>query len=310
MKRPIRGRIRPKQTDAAQVVIPTSPAMQKYYTIACVVILLALGTYHSILYFGHQAVPNSDWPCFIETGHKMFSFSVPTDYNRVPLLGMMQVALSKLMGGPYPELAASWLLNGILHTLSLVLLWLVARKIIGHAAIWFAVLVGINPYVIDLLRTPIVETTFLFFILLTVYLIVLRSKWSYLLAAMTSMVRYEGAVLILIAFIIDIVKDRSKRNIAWAMVRGLLASIPIGLWMLGTFLNWNSQGSMHYLKDMGGESGGKIVWLEYIELLWQSGFGRHFSSLPHKIRMRPGTIVACWQNDCLDWLCVRQAFMR
>ncbi len=253
------------------------PAKQKYFDFICVLVLLALGTYHSVLYFGHQAVPNSDWPCFIETGKVVLSLKIPVDYKRAPVLGIMQIAISKLMPGPYPELTAGWLLNAVLHPLSLVLLWLIAKKIAGQAAVWFALVAGMNPYVISMIREPIVETTFLFFVLFTSYLIIIRSRWSYLPAAVTSMLRYEGAILIFMAFIVDLSLDRSKRNIVFAFLRSSTACIPLGLWMLGTVLNWNTQAGTHYLKEMGAESGGKIVWREYIELLWQSGFSNLFT---------------------------------
>ena len=164
--------------DVLQTASFLLPSQQKYFDIICIVVLLALGSYHSLLYFGHQAVPNSDWPCFVETGKAVLALKAPVDYKRAPVLGIMQIAISKLMPGPYPELAAGWLLNAILHPLNLVLLWLIAKRIIGKAAVWFALIAGINPYVIDMLRHPIAETTLLFFILFTSYLIIIRSRWS------------------------------------------------------------------------------------------------------------------------------------
>ncbi len=247
---------------------------EKYFEIFAIVILLAFGIYQSVLYFGHQAVPNSDFTAFVKTAHQLLSFELPSDFKRVPVLGILQIGLSKFISGDHPELTAGWLLNAILHPLSIVLLYLVGKRFLGYMAVWFALIAGINPWVLNLLREPIAETTLIFFTLLTFYFILRRSNWCYLFAAITSMVRYEGAVLILAAFVMDISESISTNNgpINWpkvkrrwisAFLHAALASVPLGLWLLGTWLTWR-QGTSHYI----GHYGHNTIMGKFATYLW------------------------------------------
>ena len=153
---------------------------QRYFEFFVVAAFLAFGAYHSILYFGHKIVPTSDFPAFVRVGHELLSFKAPSDFKRAPVLGLLQAPLSHLVGGQHPLLTAGWLLNAILHPLNGVLFWLVGRRIIGKSAAWIAVIAIINPWVLNMLRDPIVEITLLFFVLVTFYFIFRRSGWSYL----------------------------------------------------------------------------------------------------------------------------------
>ncbi|MCK4828245.1 hypothetical protein KA005_71610, partial [bacterium] len=87
---------------------------EKYFEIFIIAVLFAFGIYNSVLYFGHQVVPNPDFNGFIRVGHELLSFQLPSDYKRVPVVGILQVSLSYLVGGKHPELTAGWLLNAIL----------------------------------------------------------------------------------------------------------------------------------------------------------------------------------------------------
>ncbi len=244
----------------------------KHIEVFIIAALFAFGVYHSVLYFGHQVVPNSDFPGFVRVARQILSFQAPSSYKRAPVVGLLQVCLSPFVAGQHPDLTAGWLLNAILHPFNVVLLWLIGKRIVGQSALWMAAIATVNPWVIQLLGEPIAETTLLFFMLLTFYFIFRRSKWSYLFASIMTMIRYEGAALIFAAFVMDMVYSESKRERVWSFVYSFIASIPLMLWVLGTFLSWHSQGSTHYLKEMGATSGGKIVWFEYVSLIWRTGF--------------------------------------
>ncbi|MHC4639399.1 MAG: hypothetical protein ACYTBV_18135, partial [Planctomycetota bacterium] len=170
---------------------------ERYFEVFVIAALFGFGAYQSVLYFGHTIVPISDFPAFFKTGQELLSFQTPSSFKRVPVLGLLQVLLSYVVGGQHPGLTAGWLLNAIFHPFNLVLLWLIGREIVGKSAVWLAIIAILNPWVIYLLTEPIVETTLLFFVLLTFYLMFKRSKWCYLLASITTMVRYEGAALVL-----------------------------------------------------------------------------------------------------------------
>jgi hypothetical protein len=259
---------------------------ERYFDIFVIIVLFFFGIYQSILYFGHQVVPNPDFFGFIRVGEELLSFELPSSYKRLPVLGVLQTGLSHLTGGQQAQLTAGWLLNAILHPFNIVLVWLVGRRIIGQSALWVAVIVAINPWILKYLTQPIAETTFLFFILVTFYFILRQSRLSYLFASIASMVRYEGAALILAAFVIDIIRCSSKEQRIRAFVYAGLAVIPLTMWISGTFLFWETEDNTHYFKvfarqGIGGISK-KIAVYEYLSQIWQMGFYPLLSPLAAK----------------------------
>ena len=226
--------------------IPDDTVRDKYFERFVIILLLGFGIYISVLYFGHQVVPNSDFTAFVGVAKQLLDFKVPSSFKRVPMLGLLQVGLSKLVGGQHPELTAGWLLNAILYPINLILLYLLSRRVLGKPAIWFALIAIINPWTIKLMVQPIAETTLIFFILLTFYFMFRRSRWCYLFACITTMVRYEGVVLIMAAFLWDMIDSKNKRQRIRAFIYSAMASVPVAIWMLGTRLTWKSSKS-HYI---------------------------------------------------------------
>lgn len=261
---------------------------EKYVDIFLFFLLLAFGIYQSIIYWGHQAVPHPDFSCFPAIGRQILSFQMPTDFKRVPLVGILQVLLGKITGGRCPDFTGAWLLNSIAHSLTAVLLWLTARKIIGRSAILFALIAIINPWGLQLLTEAIAETTLLFFVWLTLYFIFIRSKWAYVFAALTSMVRYEGAALILGAFVLDMMEGKNKKERIMVFVYASLASIPLFLWLAGTVLSQQGMGTTHYFKvftkeytsQFVGDVEGRTGIVKHANMLWQVGFYQLFLPSP------------------------------
>lgn len=252
---------------------------QKKFDIFIFIILFVFGIYQSIIYWGHQPVPHFDFHCFVAIGREILSFQIPSDYKRVPLTGILQIFFGKIAGGDCPELHGGWLLNSISHTLTLIFLWAAARKLIGIHAIWFAVIAIINPFGLQLLTESIAETPMLFFIWITFYLIFIRSKWAYLLAALATMVRYECAALIAGMFVFDMIDAKNKKERLLSFAYASLASVPLALWMVGTFLSQNTGGT-HYLNIFRKNYTSQFVegvenrtgFLKHAEILWQTGF--------------------------------------
>jgi hypothetical protein len=253
---------------------------EKYFDRFLLAALFAFGVYQSILYFGHKLVPISDFPDIVRTGHELLSFKLPTRFKQAPVVGLLQAALSHFVGGQNPDLTAGWLLNAILHPFNLILFWLVGKKIIGTSALWFALIVIINHWLLYMLTEPIMETTLLFFSLATLYLIFKRSNWSYVLASITTMVRYEGVALILAAFIMDLITGTDRRRRIRAFLYSVLATVPLALWLLGTFLTWKP-GTTHYLevfftkeyaKGFAQPVEERTGIIMHMRLLWMVGF--------------------------------------
>jgi hypothetical protein len=264
--------------DTASELLPDKK--EKVFGILSIVILLGFGIYQSFLYWGHQPVPHFDFECFAEQGRRLLSLNLPTDYKRMPLVGILQVLLGHIVDGESPDFHGGWLLNSIVHPLTAVLFWLAGRKVIGRAAIWFAIIAIINPFGLQLLTESIAETTLLFFIWATFYLTFIRSRWAYLAASLTTMVRYEGAALILGAFVMDMIDSKDKKQRIVALGYAVLASVPLALWMLGTMLNWQAAGPTHYLNIFSKEFTSQFVegvekrtgFIKHANILWNVGF--------------------------------------
>lgn len=271
----------PPNAGSSDRMLPSlSATRQQVHTGLIIVLLLAFGSYQGILYYGHQAIPNSDFSSFLRVGRALLSFDLPSSFKRAPVLGVLQVGLSHLVGGPHGELTAGWLLNAILHALSLPALWLVARRFIGRRADWFVLLTAVNPWVLRNLSDPIAETTLNFFIVLTFCAIFAQSRWRYVLAAVATMVRYDAAALIVVTFVLDMVRSRSPRRRRAAVLGVVLACVPLGLWMLGTFLRFADEGSTHYLRELGTDSNLPAVAVRFARGFWLVATSSLFEAAP------------------------------
>jgi len=140
----------------------------------------------------------------------------------------------------------------------------------------------VNPYVLRQMTDPIAETTFLFFVLLTFYCIQRQSRLGYLVACMATLVRYEGAALILAALIMDLITCGSKKERMRALGYAGLAGVPLAMWAILTIMYWDSQGShyLNYWQRLGTEEiSRKISSLQHINMMWKMGF-RPLYSIP------------------------------
>jgi len=271
---------------------------ERYLEFFLIGAFLAFGVYQSILYFGHKVVPISDFPDIVRVGHDLLSFRLPARFKQAPVVGILQALLSYIVGGQHPDLTAGWLLNAILHPLNLVLFYLLGRQIIGRSAIWFAVIAILNHWVIYMLTEPIMETSLLFFSLLTFYLIFKHSNWCYVFASITTMVRYEGVALILAAFVMDMIYRSSRGERIRAFLYSALATVPLALWMLGTILTWEP-GTSHYLNVLFTKkyseafatyAESRTGILMHLKLLWTVGFRPLFMPPPGASNALAGTI--------------------
>jgi hypothetical protein len=276
-----------KETPSPLPLLQTE-AREKRVNIFLFFLLLAFGVYQAVIYWGHQPVPHFDFDCFALVGRQLLSFHLPGDYKRVPLTGILQVLLGRITGGAYPDLTGGWLLNSIVHSLTIVMFWLAGRKLIGRSAIWFAIIAILNPFGLQLLTEAIAETPMLFFIWITLYFIFIRSKWAYLFASLATMVRYECAALIAGTFVLDMIEGKNKKERWMAFGFSALASIPLVIWMLGTFLSGKDLGGTYYLNIFKKNYTSQFVEgvqnrtgiLMHLNILWQVGFYPLFTPSP------------------------------
>ena len=234
-------------------------------------LLLAAGIYLSVVYYGQKAVPNSDFSAFVRTGEQILHFQMPSSFKRVPVLGMLQVAMGKLMvTSPHPVLTGALVLNGILYTFSIMLLYKVARFFLEPTASFCLGLVAaINPWAISMLVDPIAETAIVFFLVLTFYLMFKRSRWCYLAAMVASMTRYECFGLIIIALLFDLFGQKSKRQKLTALGMAFVASVPMIVWLIGTKMTKVGAGGHYFRVFLNVENRNGM---SFLKMLWHTTF--------------------------------------
>ena len=233
--------------------------------------LLAAGIWLSVVYFGQKAVPNSDFTAFVQTGSDILHFQMPSSFKRVPVLGILQVAAGQFMfTSPHPILTGALVLNGILYTLSILLFYKIARFFIAPVGSFcLALIAAVNPFALVMVVDPIAETAIVFFVLLTLVLILIRSRWCYLAAMLASMTRYECFGLIGIALLFDLFGRTSKRQKLTALGIAFAASVPMIFWMIGTKITTTDPRG-HYFKhflDVQHRNG-----LDLLKMLWTTSF--------------------------------------
>ncbi|MHC5121949.1 MAG: hypothetical protein ACYSO7_10670 [Planctomycetota bacterium] len=233
-------------------------------------VLLAMGVYLSIIYFGQKAMPNSDFTAFVQTGRDILHFRMPSSFKRVPVLGILQIAAGQFMfTSPHPILTGALVLNGILYTLSILLLYKVSRFFIAPTGSFcLSLLAAMNPWALVMVVDPIAETAIVFFILLTLYLILSGSRWCYLAAMLASMTRYECFGLIGIALLFDLFSRTSKRQKLMATGIAFAAAVPMVLWMIGTKLTSTNPNSTYFKHFFNVDRNG----FDFLKMLWMTAY--------------------------------------
>ncbi len=272
-KKGLKKRIRvPDREQGSAGEVPLDPARQAFrFEWVCMTFLLALGLYLACVYYGQKATPNSDFSAFVQTGDSIHHFQKPLSFKRVPVLGILQIAVSRLMfTSPYPILSGALVLNGVLYIFSLLLFYKICRFFFEHTASFcLSLAAGLNPWALVMVVDPIAETTLVFFLLLSLYLILKRSWWCYLAAMLGSMTRYECFLLIGIALLFDLFGRKSKREKGAAIGLALAAALPMVLWMIGTKIT-TIDPEAHYFRvflNVEHRNG-----LALFKMLWQTTF--------------------------------------
>jgi hypothetical protein len=256
---------------------------EKYFNICIIILLLVFGIYKAKIFFGAYPVPNPDFPGFLNVGRDILNFRMPTLFKRTPAVGIMMVSLGSIIGGMNPELTAGWILNDIFGVLSLIMLWLIGKQLIGKAAVWIAILAVLNPMTVRLELIPIAETSMVFFSLACFFFMFRHSNWAYVIACIGSMVRYECSALIFIVFLMDMVTKKTARQRILAFVYASIASLPLLLWLIGTKMSWEQQATSHYLRGFGPSIHRPILGLKIADIAWQTTF-MPIIELPVKIK--------------------------
>lgn len=221
------------------------------------VLLLALGAWLSFNYFGHKPIPNSDFPAFVGVGKQILSGHAPGDYKRAPLHGMVISSISRFIPqGNHPDLTAGWLLNAAIYPFIGFFVYLIGKRFLGRLpAAMLAVIAAVNPDTLTMLRDPICEIHLLVWFLFAIYLMTIRSRWVYLVAGIATMVRYEAAGIIAVAFLVDVISTRDRKQWLKSLTCAIVASVPLAVWLTATYVHGFQSGNTYYLNELGAASG-------------------------------------------------------
>lgn len=207
-----------------------------------------LGLLYSLHFLGHFEFPSSDFVDFLGTGKIWLNFETPGSMKRAPFFSIITVLLGKLFRGPDRYLFGTELYNAILLSASMVLTYFVGKKLVGRGAIWVAVLVGINSWMVRMSSQPLVELTMVVLFAAAVLCIATRPGWAYLFAMLCSISRWDMAGILAGVAIVDLAFNRKWGK---TIIMTILASVPFGLCMLITKTQGaGGSGGGHYLAFM------------------------------------------------------------
>jgi hypothetical protein len=280
MRKDRRGEAHRKDAQAAADLC-IDPGRQRLFDLGAVILLLAMGAWLSFNYFGHKLVPSSDFPGFVGISRQLLSGHAPVNFKRAPIHGALVAGISHFTRrSDHPDLTAGWILNAIIYPFVGVFVFLIAKRFISPlAAAILAVIAAVNPWTLYMLRDPICEIDLLVFFLASFYLMVIRSRWCYLVASVGSMVRYEAAGIIVCAFLVEVASTRNRKEWLKSLVCAAAAMIPLVIWMTATFIRGLKPDETHYLSELGEYSGRKspldIVTKDLpiqLNLLWQVAY--------------------------------------
>ena len=229
---------------------------------------------------GHFVKPHGDFYEFRETGHALLRGELPPTFKRAPVYPVLVAAAGDLLARlgtgetPADQRAAEWINALLLPTnaglcLLIGLCWGDTRS--RWAAWWFALLpIGLVCTAYTLVEPLLVATC-----LATILLAARGSRWAYVAAAVATMTRYDAAGLLLGVTVAD---GLGRGRWGRAVVRGLLAALPLFVWLGLTVATWETRSADHYLRQLGSAAELNVVWPFAVTL--RDVFGPRSLSVP------------------------------
>lgn len=217
--------------------------------------LCALALTYWIAHYHPYIVTPSDFPSFERLARSIFAFESPSGYKRMPFFPFLVGLVAQTLSMERAHVHAALGLNIAFSLGIIVMAFLVARRLIGPAALISTAALLLTHELHASALSPMVEPCLTFLILLSLYLFLRGSRWQYLAAALAAMTRYEASALIAIFFVLNVYLDRR-----WGLhlLLAAIASIPFVAWM-GASLLHHDEGGNPYLSQMS-DQGWTLAW--------------------------------------------------
>ncbi len=234
------------------------PALWEWLTLSAVV-SLCVGYW--VFHYHKFVLPPPDSFSFVNTAREIWSSGLPSGFKRMPLFPLLMGFVAKFIPAREPELEAALVLNLLFSAGSLVLLFLLARKIVGWAAILPVAIVSVTMATHSMAVMPLVEPCMGFTTLLALWLFQMKSRWQYLAAGLAALTRYEAAALIGGFFVLNWIYEKKL----WKhLLLAALASSGFLTWMLLSVLRYRGAGGNPYVDEMQAQG-----WITCPEFAWR-----------------------------------------
>lgn len=202
-------------------------------------------------------MPHPDFFEFLDSGHALLRAQLPQTFKRGPVFSLLIPSIGRFLQGEAPDrIAAEWI-NVLLLPANAILVYLIARRWCAHHAVWASAVFLLMPLSAYCTSHLIVEPLLLFLVLLTIWIRMLPrgADWSYALAALASITRYDAAGLIVGLLGADLIARRPTRP---ALLRAAAAFLPLASWLALTAYTWSSRSYDHYLSQIAQRSAAEI----------------------------------------------------
>ena len=236
---------------------PPAPEARRAWQWVFVAALVACGVVSWAGFYFDFAMPNPDFTGFREMARAIYAGEPPETWKRMPAYPLafgavaMVLPASLFPGGVY--LHGALIVNFVLSAASLVVLYLLAHRLIGRAAVVVVVGLLLTPYFSLMVAQPLLEPLLGLSYLLGLYLMTMRGRasgWAYAVGSYAALSRYEGALLIPVKWGVDL--TTSPRRWARHTLLAALAGLPLVLWTGFTMWVGRGEGAGAYVEEVSG----------------------------------------------------------
>jgi hypothetical protein len=227
-----------------------------------ILVLLLLFTAFAVQIARHANnfyVPESDFFDYKEKAVQLSNFDYPENFKRPPLFPVAIAVFAVPFSGPYQELYAAELIVALSALFSLLFIYRISFRFLGKHALWIAWVFAMHPTTLRMAIKPKPEMFVTVFILWAIDRFLGGDRKAYLIAFLATMVRYEGALVIVAFFVVDFIFNKARIK---SLFYSFLAGLPLVLWTL-----------LHSEGSDGGSYGNYFnsysLNISYLESLWR-----------------------------------------
>lgn len=244
----------------SNVLMQSSPPMKQNKELLLFILLFLINLIHRLIFFDYFYMPTSDFLNTKDMAHSFIHYSIPDSFRSAPLYPFLVSLLMRFLPITSIEPARFYaeILNFFFFSFSLILIFKISKYFLKYSSllvVWFFIIHPVTSG--ELINQPLIEDFLLFTSLLTLYLTIKKSSYSYLSGVASSLSRYEGFFLIPILCLKDIF---TTKKIKKPLIISLLSSIPLFIWLLLSKIYTSTSPS--YLADIVTSKASKFNFLK------------------------------------------------